>query len=69
MGKFRKKPVEIEAITFDELVEHGREIYLKKGWALCRRMPWSFHYKGSLVTHENDECYLISTPEGTIKFN
>lgn len=25
MAQYRKKPVVIEAITFDELMEHGRE--------------------------------------------
>ncbi len=64
MAKFRKKPVEIEAITFDELVEFGRtQMHDTAG------MPWSFDYKGQPITHENDDCYLIPTLEGTMKFN
>ncbi len=64
MPKFRKKPVVIEAITFDELVEHGRQ----SGCDLVNNMPWSFQYKGQPVTHENDECYLIPTLEGVVEF-
>ncbi len=61
--KFRKKPVEIEAITFDELVAYGKE----NGANIVEGMPWSFNYKGHAITHENDECYLIPTLEGTHK--
>lgn len=64
MAKFKKKPVEIEAITFDELVSHGREA----GGNIVNGMPWSFDYKGQPITHENDKCYLIPTLEGTMKF-
>ncbi len=63
MAKFRKKPVVIEAITFDELVAHGRT-----QTADTNGMPWSFHYAGHPVTHEDDDCYLIPTLEGTMKF-
>lgn len=61
MAKFRKKPVVVEAITFDEFVEYG------KGCAknIVSGMPWSFDYKGHPITHENDQCYLIPTLEGT----
>lgn len=65
MAKFRKKPVVIEAITFDELVEHGLKtcgIHVHGG------MPWSFEYRGQHITHENDDCYLIPTLEGSMKF-
>lgn len=61
MALYRKKPVVIEAITFQELVEYGlgHTKNIEKG------MPWSFTYKGWGITHENDECYLIPTLEGT----
>jgi hypothetical protein len=65
MAKFRKKPVVIEAITFEEFVEQARQqpdVHIVNG------MPWSFQYKGHAVTHENDECYLIPTKEGTMNF-
>jgi hypothetical protein len=61
--KYRKKPVVIEAITFDELVEYGR----KNGANIVNGMPWSFQYAGHPVTHENDDCYLITTLEGVMK--
>jgi hypothetical protein len=66
MAKFRKKPVVIEAITFDELVEHGKsqvdEAHRVNG------MPWSFSYAGHPITHENDDCYIIPTLEGSMNF-
>lgn len=61
MAKYRKKPVIIEAITFQELVEHGKS----NGGNIVNGMPWSFDYKGHPITHENDQCYLIPTLEGT----
>lgn len=61
--KYRKKPVVIEAITFDELVEHGRN----NGANIVNGMPWSWQYNGHPITHEADDCYLIPTLEGTMK--
>lgn len=58
--KYRKKPVEIEAITFDELIKHGRDVKNAKG----NEIPMDFKYKGHPITHENDNCYLIPTLEG-----
>ena len=57
--KYRKKPVIIEAITFAELVQHGRD----SGANIVNGMPWSFSYNGHPITHENDECYLLPTLE------
>lgn len=65
--KYRKKPVTIEAITFDELVEHGRAQGVPLVGTLA--MPWSFTYAGQPITHENDTCYLIPTVDGTMRFN
>lgn len=61
MSKYRKKPVVIEAITFQELVEYG----IENGGNVVNGMPWSFEYKGHAITQENEECYLIPTLEGT----
>ncbi len=61
--KYRKKPVVIEAITFDELVAHGINV----GANVVNGMPWSFEYAGQPITHENDDCYLIPTLEGIMK--
>ena len=63
--KFRKRPVVIEAITFDELVEHGKT----QVDHLTNGMPWSFTYAGHHVSHENENCYLIPTLEGTMRFD
>lgn len=65
MAMYRKKPVVIEAITFDELVEYG----CIHGGNIVNGMPWSFEYKGQPVTHENDDCYLIPTLEGIMRFD
>ncbi len=61
--KFRKKPVVIEAITFDELVVYGRA----NGANIVNGMSWSFNYCGQPITHENDECCLVPTLEGAMK--
>ena len=58
--KYRKKPVVIEAITFDEFVEYGRQHTDN----IVGGMPWSFEYNGHPVTHGSDDCYLIPTLEG-----
>ncbi len=63
MSKFRKKPVVIEAITFNELVAYG----LANGANVVKGMPWSFTYGGHAISHENDDCYLIPTAEGTMQ--
>ena len=62
--KYRKKPIVIEAITFEEFVQYGKE----NGGNIVNGMPWSFKYNGHSVTHENDELYLIPTLEGTHNF-
>ncbi|MCR4375631.1 MAG: hypothetical protein NUW22_12360 [Acidobacteria bacterium] len=54
--KFLLKPVVVDAITFDELVAHG----IASGATYHNGMPWSFHYAGSLITYENDNCYLVN---------
>lgn len=78
MAKYRKKPVVIDAYTFDEFVAIGQSAVAE----VMRGIPWSFdfttcveddkgnrHYKIHPITHENDDCYLIPTLEGTMKFN
>ena len=67
--KYRKKPVVVEAITFDQLVEYGKEYYKERGYELIKGMPWRFVYAEHGITHENDDCYLVSTLEGTMRFN
>lgn len=63
MTQFRKKPVVITAITFDQLVAHG----ITQAKAVSNGLPWAFEYGGHPITHESDDCYLIPTLEGTMK--
>ncbi|HEX5362344.1 MAG TPA: hypothetical protein VFW49_14855 [Fluviicoccus sp.] len=65
--KFRKKPVVVEAITWDELVAHGVNVCREEGResSIHNGMAWSFSYKGHPITHENDRCYIIPTLEGS----
>mgnify|MGYP000515979209 CR=1 FL=1 len=49
-----------ELITFNELVKYGKE----HGANIVNDMPWSFEYKGLPVSHENDECYLVTVLSG-----
>lgn len=69
MGYFRKKPVVIEAITFDEFVEYGKKFIAENptqgNYGPDGRTPWHFKYHGHPISHENDQCYLIPTLEGT----
>lgn len=64
MPLYRRKPVIIEAITFDELVCHGRAEYVREGREMPYEMPGAFSYKGHPISHENDHCYVIPTLEG-----
>ena len=64
MAKFKMKPMIVEAITFDELIQYG----LTQTENVYNNMPWSFEYNGHTVTHEADTCYLIPTLEGEMKF-
>lgn len=68
MGYYKKKPIIIEAITFDELVEYGKRSPENTIKNIVNGMPWSFNYNGHPITHENDERYLIPTLEGIHNF-
>ena len=70
MPLFQKKPVLVRAITFERLVAWGLN-YAKAYPAqsnVVNGVPWSFKYEGHPITHENDDCYLIPTLEGTMRF-
>lgn len=51
-------------MTFGEIIELAKF----NGAHVTNGMPWSFEIKGFHFTHENDECYLISIPGGSLKF-
>ncbi len=55
MGLFKLKSKIVEAVTFDELIQHG----IDSGAQLVNGMPWSFEYKGYPVTSENDSLYFV----------
>lgn len=61
MNKFRKKPVIIEAMTFDEMIVYG----LNNTDNIVNDMPWSFSINGYAISHETDSSYVIETLEGT----
>ena len=61
MAKFKMKPMVVEAITFDELIQYG----LTQTQNIYNNMPWSFEYKGVPVTHETDDCYIFGTERFT----
>lgn len=58
--KYYKRNASVEAVTFDELVQHG----IEQDADLIRGMPRFFKYRGHRITHENDNCYLIASPAG-----
>jgi hypothetical protein len=61
MAKFRKKPVEVDAYTFAEFVQAGRD---DPRGSRCRGEPWSFTFHGRAVTHERSDLYLMVTNSG-----
>jgi hypothetical protein len=68
--KYRMKSSIIEAITFDELVQHGLK-YVESNpdqGSVRNGMPWHFEYMGHHITHENDDCYIVPTPKGSLHF-
>lgn len=65
MAFFTKLPITIEAITFDELVEHGR---LNCDALGPDGMPWAFKYKSHPITNEDKDHYIITTLEGLHRF-
>lgn len=63
--QYYKRSSVIEAINFDELVQHG----IDNGGNIVNGMPWSFKYQGHAITHENDDCYLVPCSNGgSLKF-
>lgn len=53
-------------LTFDQFIQYG----IEHGGNVVNELSWSFDFFGFPVTHENDDCYLISLHSGdTIRFN
>lgn len=59
MAKYRNKPREIVAITFDEFVKFG----MANSNESINGMPKSFTYNDHLVHYVDDKTYLIPTLE------
>ena len=59
MTKYRMKPMIVEALSFDELIQYG----LTQTENVYNNMPWSFEYMGVPITHETDDCYIIGGTE------
>lgn len=60
MAKYAKKPVVVEAITFEEFVEYAKS---------TTPFPhWSIPYNGVTFTHENDTHYMVATKIGVLDF-
>lgn len=64
MGYYRKKPVVVEAITFEEFVEYGKN----HTFDIEDGSFGSFEYKGHPITYKTDKGYLIPTLEGLVEF-
>lgn len=63
--KFIRKPIVIDAISFEDFIQHGRD----SGAIINNGMPWSFTYLGRPVSHETDDHYLITLSSGaTVHF-
>ncbi len=61
MALYRKKPITVQALTFNEFIKYG------EGAAdnLVNGVPWSFKINDQPITHENDKCYIIVSTRGT----
>ena len=60
MSKYVKKPVEVEAITFEELVRIGAE----NADTVVDGMPVKFMYNGYVIRQYDSNSYTIPTLEG-----
>jgi hypothetical protein len=53
--------VQVDAITFDELVQRG---LTQTPSLVIDGVPWQFEYQGQPITFENDNCYLVPDVNG-----
>lgn len=60
MAKYIKKPVVIEAITFEELIRIGAEFADE----VADGMPVKFTYNGYVIRQYDSNSYIIPTLEG-----
>lgn len=62
--KYSTISTEARIFTFEEFIEFGKY----NGGNIVDGLPWSFKFYGNPVTHENNNCYLISNPNNYYKF-
>lgn len=63
MSKYNLKPMTVEAITYNELLEYGKKVKIDS----IENGYWTFKYNGCLAMYMNHNI-IIYTPEGTIYF-
>lgn len=61
----KKRPVIVEAITFDEFVQYGLD---NTEGPILNGMPMTFNFKGHIVTRCDKNSYTVPTLEGNYKF-
>ena len=61
MARYKRKSIEVDALSFEEFIQLGLKLVDEKD--LINGMPWSFKVNGCAVTHEEDDHYIISTPD------
>lgn len=58
-------PAPQASYTFEQFVAYG----IANGGNVAGDMPWSFTFHGRAVSHESNDCYLITTKKGkTLNF-
>lgn len=60
MAKYIKKTVEIEAITYNELIKIG----VANAYDTADEKPIEFEYNGHIIKRWDDDRYIIPTLEG-----
>ena len=70
MARYCKRPVPVEAITFDELVAHGVASGAEISRGLPDGLPMAFKYLDRDITlKENGRDYWVPTPRGRATFS
>jgi hypothetical protein len=67
LGKFRKKPIVVEAITFGELAERCKAAETSRSDSNSS-WPRLFPYSGHIVERAADGTFLIPTQHGPVTF-
>ena len=62
--KYAKVPEAVEITTFDEFIKYGEEHSTNS----VDGVVWSFEFNGHPVTHETDQCYIITTIDDMFSF-